>query len=558
MYLHAFTHASLSIRSFALCLLLLGYVAVTKAQTPASPFIIGQGEVYSSALQRYYEEITPRVEDKLAKVRYTIPMEIPQDTTYALVGLRSNYLSQDGVRAPYEGATETAGELLAMGVANFKHRGRLSGYVSVGLGYQGAIGYSAIRQPEYYLPYLVADTSGGDYRYEHYIAGALYALRRGASELGAGLHFAGEIAYKYEDPRVYNTTGTLQATLGYKHHFSSLDLSATLHALYHRKYMNLWLWRPSQQDKFPLTYGFGMVDVQNTKIFFGTSRMHYMGGVALDLLLRSRQRELGAPHYTLLLSDQLYKMRTEESSAAGLFGLLNNNVRLLSSVGWGRCTLALESSILHRLGTEYIYATHQPDQEHLTITDLRQIGRRQTYRQADYNAQLRGRYQIPLSSRHQLALSLGGGYHYHQELYKGSSNHIDYSVVRPWAGCDYRYSDRLYTALSVAYRLPLSSTYVVERGYKDQLDYQLAYLPLLSKLKSGLELRWHSQLSISLPRSQAMTISVDAFYAPSRLSTRRPLYEGRPTTTSGIFSHPELIGEQARSYGLFLSLTYHI
>ena len=140
MYLHALTHASLSIRSFALCLLLLGCIAVAKAQTPASPFIIGQGEVYSSALQRYYEEITPRAEDKLAKVRYTIPTEIPQDTTYALVGLRSNYLSQDGVRAPYEGASETIGELLAMGVANFKHRGRLSGYVSVGLGYQGAIG----------------------------------------------------------------------------------------------------------------------------------------------------------------------------------------------------------------------------------------------------------------------------------------------------------------------------------------------------------------------------------------------------------------------------------
>ena len=98
----------------------------------------------------------------------------------------------------------------------------------------------------------------------------------------------------------------------------------------------------------------------------------------------------------------------------------------------------------------------------------------------------------------------------------------------------------------------------MERGYKDQLDYQLAYLPLLSKLKSGLELRWHSQLSISLPRSQAMTISVDAFYAPNQLTQRRPLYEGRPTTSSGIFSHPELIGEQARSYGLLLSLTYHI
>ncbi|EEK16604.1 hypothetical protein PORUE0001_0913 [Porphyromonas uenonis 60-3] len=52
--------------------------------------------------------------------------------------------------------------------------------------------------------------------------------------------------------------------------------------------------------------------------------------------------------------------------------------------------------------------------------------------------------------------------------------------------------------------------------------------------------------------------AVVPFYAPNRLTPRRPLYEGRPTTSSGIFSHPELIGEQARSYGILLSLTYHI
>lgn len=548
----------LSIARVPLILSLLCYTLATEAQRVASPFMTGEGACYSSALQRRYEEVSPVIRDALSKALYTIPTEISTDTTYAKIGLLGHYLSQSGVRAPYEGARVSAGRLVASGLVDFKHAGRLKGYVALGMGYEGETGYSAIRHPDYYLPYLVADTSGGNFRYEHYIAGALYALRRNASELGAGLHFAGEIAYKYEDPRVYNTTGTLQATLGYKHHLSTLELSATLHGLYHRKYMHLWLWRPAQQDKFPLTYGFGMVDVQNTRIFFGTSRMHYIGGGAIDLLLRSKQRDVAQPAYTLLLSYQLYRMRTEESSSIGLFGHWNHHLRLLGSLQRGRWSFALAGTMLHRLGTEYIYATHQPDDEHLTIVDLRLIGQRQTYGLQEYDAQMQGRYAIPLSSRHQIALSLGCGYRLHQERYTGLPNQIAYSFVRPWAGCDYSYRDRLYSALSVAYRQPLTSSYIVERGYKDQLDYQLAYLPLIAQLKSSIELRWHNELTFALPRRQAISLGVDAFYAPERLMPSRPRYEGSPSTSSGIFSQPERIPEQSNAYGILCRITYHI
>ena len=547
----------ISVRLFALALLLCAPLWL-RAQTLASPFAGEPGALYQSALWRYFEEITPLKHTRLDKALYSLPTETAADTSWASVGVLGDYGARSGVRAPYEGATVASGQLRASGIKNFGKSGRLSGYAVLGAGYEGEIGYSAIRHPDFYLPYLVADTSGGNFRYEQYAAGALYALRRGASEFGAGLHFAGEIAYKYEDPRVYNTTGSLQATLGYKRHLSQLECSATLHALYHRKYMHLWLWRPSQQDKFPLTYGFGMVDVQHTKIFFGTSRMHYMGGGAADLLIRSKQNSPDAFSYTALLSYQLYTMRTEESSSIGLFGHTNHRLTLLTHVEKARWYFTAEGVLLRRLGTEYIYALHQPDEEHLTITDQRLIGKRQTYTLAEYNAEVKGGYRMPIASNHHIDFTLGTGYRYREECYKGSDNNTNYAVLRPWLGISYGYKQHILSCFSAAYRMPLSATYKVESGFKDQLDYQLAYLPLVGQLKSGIELRWSNRIGISLPRKKCLLLGVEAFYAPETLMRGFPLYKGTPSTTSGIFSNPENIPSRSHSYGFRCTLTVQI
>lgn len=535
----------------------LGNTISLEGQMMQSPFMSGKGDVFRSAAVNRYNEVSPYSKTEIDRTLLTLPTLIPQDITQGEISLTGDLFGQSGVRAPYEGKNTFDGKLSGSGTINFKGKGRLCGYIGLGLGEETKIGYSAIRHPEYYLPYIVADSSGGDFRYERYVMGGLYALRRGASEIGFGLHFAGEIAYKYEDPRIYNTIGSLQASVGYTHHLRNIELSATIHGLYHRQYMNLWLWRPSQQDKFHLTYGFGMVNVRNTPIFFGISRMHYMGGGAVDLLLRTKKSKKRHPQIIALLSYRLNGIRTEESSSMGLFGHYTHQLNFKTHTKINRWQLALNGSTLWRLGTEYIYADYQPDEGHLTITDNRLIDTEQSYSLAEYLLQVKAFYSIPLLVKQSLVFGVGGNYFAHRQRYKTNTNHIAYNTIIPWLSIGYSSHDRFVSTFSTAYRFPLTSIYIVEHGYKDQLDYQLAYLPLVARLKKGFEFRWKSSLRIPLHKRQALSIVLDAFFAPEELQKNRPIYKGRPTTVSGIFSHPEMIATTSHTVGCILGLTYH-
>lgn len=527
-----------------------------KAQTTDSPFILGKGEVYRAKIERHYDDVSPQMDWELSKVLETLPTYVTRDTTKAKISFSTFLANQTGVRAPYEGKSLISGKLSASGNLDFKTKGRLRGYLNLNLGRENRIGYSALRQVDYYHPYIIADTSGGDFHYEHYIAGGLYALRRGNSEVGVGIHFAGEIAYKYEDPRVYNTTGTLQASIGYKHYFKETQLSATLHTLYHRKYMHLWLWRPAQQDKFPLTYGFGMVDVQNTRTFFGTSRMHYIGGGGIDILFQNKRKDSFNPYYTLLLSYQFYGLRTEEASSIGLFSHHSHQLRLFANTLWRNWQLAGEGGLLFRPGREYIYASYQPDKDHLTIVDKRVIGSKSYYRMLEYYAHLKASCRVRLSACQSLDFSLGGRFYATEETYTKNSNQIASKSLLPWMGGAYSYGTRFYSSLSLAYRIPLSYEYKIERGYKDQLDYQLAYLPLLARYKQGFEWRWRNQLFFTLPRQDKLLLLMDLFFMPESLPDKRPLYEGKPTMISPIFSHPERIPLCSYSLGGALTISY--
>ena len=84
-------------------------------------------------------------------------------------------------------------------------------------------------------------------------------------------------------------------------------------------------WRPGQQDKFFVSYGFGQVDVSNSPIWFGISRMNYVNGWKLSSRLDTRRGDAIGLDYSG------YFLDTEERSSINLFALLYNRLRLYGS-----------------------------------------------------------------------------------------------------------------------------------------------------------------------------------------------------------------------------------
>ena len=79
------------------------------------------------------------------------------------------------------------------------------------------MGWSALRNPELYWPYIVSDSTGGDFRYEKYNLMCGYSFRLGRFDLGVSGEYTGDFAFRQNDPRIedISTWLTLKAGAAY-------------------------------------------------------------------------------------------------------------------------------------------------------------------------------------------------------------------------------------------------------------------------------------------------------------------------------------------------------
>ncbi len=350
--------------------------------------------------------------------------------------------SMSGDYLPDEGYAFRDSEIGANAVYGTKSHGTIFGKASFSRGLHRGYAWNAIRHAELYRPYVLADSSGGDYHYENYFLEGGYGFSVGNVYLGVGGSYRGEIASRHTDPRCANTTSWLTLNVSSVFNFRHSNwLALKLSFLSNKQHLDLWNWRPGQQDRFFFTYGFGYYDLNESPIFFGIKRMQYVKGVGFQLTSSNiGARSSARSTYFVDLDYSFAKMKTEKSDTKNLFGA---NTHYLNASIWFstpaehkfRMSFGLISQSNVRFGRENIYESYRPDDEYSSIYDFRLVNVRKrfvsTFSQDDFLSKLS--YRLP-SNQLTFELLAGIGVEYRREEYKNPAQSWNVASLMPVVG----------------------------------------------------------------------------------------------------------------------------
>ena len=297
----------------------------------------------------------------------------------------------------------------ASGEYSIRKIGTLYGSIQYARGKHKNIGWSAMRSPELYLPYISTDSIGGDFNFEDYQVEGGFAFNLNGWTLGIRGIFHGEQAHRMTDPRALNNTTWLNVGVGIARTFNGHLMMAEGNFGRNKQNMDVRYWRPGEQDRFFVCYGFGLYDVRESAVSFGYSRMFYIKEGNAHF---SYQSPTGKP-FTLYanLGYEYDRMKTEEKDIQTLYYSKTNNFKPSIKIDWETSSSLLlsvwmESDWMHRKGYENIYERYLSDVAN-NIYDYRKVDTQQNYifTQSNSLAQLRLRYK--LTPKHRLGFQGG-------------------------------------------------------------------------------------------------------------------------------------------------------
>lgn len=302
-------------------------------------------------------------------------------SAFSNAGTQGDFLPYDG-RGAWDLRIGAAGTLPA------SDAGTLSGRIRYGRGQHCDVGWNATRQAEYYRPYFSTDSVGGTFTYDSYQAEGGYSFSAGACwTLGAKVSFLGEQAWRLTDPRALNNTTWLSFEAGaVRNSNGHLLLFGTGYAR-NKQHMQLRYWRPGQQDRFFVCYGFGLYDTRKSSVSSGKSRMYYMDRLGGQVQYLSPQKKSVKVHAALQYS--YFRMRTEEGDIYNLYESGTHVVTPLFRLGfdlsgvWG-LHLGFAGEVIVRQGMENIIEEYLIDPAN-NIYDFRTIDTQRNYGFSGYH-----------------------------------------------------------------------------------------------------------------------------------------------------------------------------
>lgn len=344
---------------------------------------------------------------------------------------------------PYEGNGAQDYRIGAYGEYANPHCGILFGTIQFSQGKHRNISWSATRMPELYLPYVSTDSCGGDFKYESYYVDGNYAFTLNKKwTIGVKATFEGEQAYRLSDPRALNNTTWLRFNTGVA--YSKGQSHLLLDAGYGRnkQHMQLHYWRPGQQDRFFVCYGFGLYDTRQSGVSFGKARMYYIDNYNARLQYMSPTSKNLRLHASIGYSYD--HMVTEESDIYNLYESRTHtfNPHLLltyETVQNWRFDLSANGNLFYRKGYENIIEEYLIDKEN-NIYDFRTIDTQQYYRHDEQLLTIALRTTKIIGAT---TLSIQGGitqYHRREEYRDGlystectaMTPHLRFGIVEYW------------------------------------------------------------------------------------------------------------------------------
>ena len=350
---------------------------------------------------------------------------------------------QEGDYLPYEGQEFRDFSVRADG---YKQGDRATFFARIGFtaGGNDNVGWSALRNPGLYWPYIVADSTGGDFRYEKYDLMCGYSFRLGRFDLGMSGEYTGDFAFRQNDPRIEDISTWLTFKAGAAYAFRRHVIALNAEFMHHRQHADVKHFRTGQFAGFFIEYGFGMFDYIFSPIFNSMEQRQHINAYGVNLTFNSDPSR--ALRLNLLLGYGRETMKTEENNykvnlyraPANTFdadlGILWNDRR------WG-AEFLVKAAYEDKKGTENIFERYiSSSQDGVDVYDFRKIGEQNRYgmKRLDGSAELKVSRFL---GRHYTVSLLGGvGYMMREETYKDHDYLIRNVLLTPSLGIGARYS----------------------------------------------------------------------------------------------------------------------
>ena len=384
---------------------------------------------------------------------------------------------------PYEGDGSSDYRVGAYGEYTTPRSGTLSGRIQYAQGRHRQVGWSAMRQPELYLPYISTDSCGGTFKFDSYYAEGNYGFTLGQWTLGVKGSFYGEQAYRLTDPRALNNTTWLRFHIGAAREVDGHLLMADVGYGRNKQHMQLRYWRPGQQDRFFVCYGFGLYDTRQSGVSFGKSRMYYVDEYNARLQYLSPQEKPLRLHASVAYAYD--RMQTEESDIYNLYESLTHTLSSQLHLSYQpnalwQLELGATARLEKRKGCENIIEEYLIDKEN-NIYDFRTIDTRKNYDRRRRNLTVALKASRRLGA---VIVGLQGGLSSddYEETYKSDLYRIKVTTLTPHARLSANWQGRRDALdLSLLYARQEVGTHDYDVSLQNQqiahLDFQHAFAP---------------------------------------------------------------------------------
>lgn len=196
------------------------------------------------------------------------------DTAEAVLSVQYKTFESSEFHSIFEGVSGRTVAVEADGYRVVKRKNIFSGSAGYENGLNRDVKWTNVRDVELLYPYLVADSLGGNYRYETYRLSGSWSVNHKRSYFGLRIKYRGEVAYRTADPRPENTISDLNLNPGYLYSGSRWTLGSFLDFNYYKQHVGISVEEPNRKDQFFILRGMGLYDHRFTTIESSFSRYY--------------------------------------------------------------------------------------------------------------------------------------------------------------------------------------------------------------------------------------------------------------------------------------------
>lgn len=377
--------------------------------------------------------------------------------------------------------------LSGWGIQDLGSYGMLVGFAQYARGKVRDISWSAMRYPELYLPYAITDSTGGDSQFETYKILGGYAIKLKNWHVGADVFFCGDQAYRLTDPRSLNNTTFFSFGLGSSYIFRNQN-SISLHAKYMRnkQFEHNRYWRPGEQQRFFVLYGFGLYDTKESIVAFGVQRMYYIHDFDFQLFYQSSLKKKAKA--TVGLNYDYNYLYTEESDYINLYECNTTQIAPFIALAYDLSESVSfkffnDTKLLHKKGSENIFERVVTDVAN-SIYDYQKIAQESNYRLSTTDLNFRVQADWKINKKNSTALQIGTFFFDRKEKNVKYDFSIKNTNIIPFIRASYTHSygkrgNEISICGQIGKQFSLKHHYDVDikTSSIEHLDFQTAFAP---------------------------------------------------------------------------------